>query len=150
MVLAGAMFLTGCSAPAELSPEEQVRATITALEEAAEERSSSAFMQHISPEYADLDGRSWDDIQRIVQVQYIRNQNIHLFVDIAQLEVSGDTASVELSVFMAARAADLAPNKLANTLKSLRANSHHFSVVFAANASDGDWQVVSVAWRRNF
>lgn len=150
MVLVGAIVLKGCSAPAELSPEEQVRATISALEEAAEKRSLSAFMQHISPDYTDIEGRSWDDIQRMVQIQYIRNQNIHLFVDISQLEISGNTASVELSALMAARAADLATNKLANTLKNLRANSHHFSVVLARQATGADWQVISVVWRRNF
>lgn len=139
------LTLSACSSDDPLSPESAVRATIVALEEAAEKRTLSGFMTHISKGYQDHEGKRWADIQRIVQFEYLRNQNIHILSNITELDVRGDIATVEINAAMAARAADLT-----NSSQRLRANTHRFSLVLEGSDNQQVWKVKSVAWQRGW
>ena len=136
-----ACLLAACSGDPEKTPEQAVKDTLRALEVAAEGRTLSGFMEHISEEYEDHQGYTWDDIQRLVQFEYIRNQNIHIFTDIQQLEVDGDIATVELNAAMASRASDLE-----NKAGRLRADTHRFSIILRRDAPEV-WKVESVSWQ---
>ncbi|NND81042.1 MAG: hypothetical protein HKN50_01305 [Gammaproteobacteria bacterium] len=125
------------------TPEERVRATIAAIEAAAEERSLSGVMDHIVDDYRDHNGNLKEDLRRLVQLQYIRNQAITIFTSIQSLEINGDTAAVELSAAMAGRDVDL--NDEANRL---RADIKQFSVVL--RDVDGTWMVESASWDQSW
>lgn len=140
-----ALFLFSCSNKEPDSPEAMVRKTIQNLEEAAEARSLKDFMQHVSPDYRDHRGETWKDVQRLIQLQYIRNQSIHIFSDITAITVEGNTATAEINVAMAARASDLESETL-----RLRADTHRFSVLFTRSEPSDQWLVSSVAWQRGW
>ncbi len=145
LVLLLSLLLTACANESELTPEAAVKATLKAIEEAAEARTLSGFMSHVSEEYQDHEGNSWEDIQRLVQFEYIRNQNIHIFTNITRLDITENVATVELNVAMASTAA-----ALENQSARLRADTHHFSLVLRGSNDQQTWMVESVAWRRGW
>ena len=62
--LACFVLLAGCGAAP--TPEEEVRAVLAALEEAAEEGDASAFAESVSASYADPYGHDRDALRRFV------------------------------------------------------------------------------------
>ena len=137
--------LSACSNSDLSTPEDRVRTVLQAIELAAEERSLSSLMDNISDGYSDHRGHSKDDIRRLVQLHYIRNQNIHILSTIQSLNIEGNTATVELSTIMAAT-----EEGVLNNNKRLRANSHNFSIVLIEDVSEQIWLVESVSWQRGW
>lgn len=137
--------LVACSDTVRKSPEERVKQTLDEIELAAEARSLSAFMQHINDDYRDHQGNNKDAIRRIIQLQFIRNQNIHILSSIQSLSIQDDIATVELSAVMAASETDLNSNN--NTLK---ADSHRFSIVLRSPDQQQTWLLDSVSWKRSW
>jgi len=137
------LLLFACDSSPELSPEEKIKKTIDAIELAAEERSLSRVMEHISDQYADHHGNDKKAIQGLFQFQIIRNQKINIFSVVRDLQVEGRFASAEISTAMASREVDLSEES-----NRLRADSHRFSVAFAEE--DGEWKVRSVTWQRGW
>lgn len=139
------LLLTACAETENLSPEQAVKNTLRAVERAAEERSLSGVMEHISPDYKDHQGNDVDAIRRLVQFQFIRNQSIHIYSDIQELSVENELASVEVNAAMASRATDL------EILEGgMRADTTRFSVVLRKQTNDQTWLIESVSWRRGW
>ncbi len=136
-------LLTACSSDAPLSPEQQVKAVLEQIELAAEERSLSGMMEHVSDAYRDHNGNGKDDIQRYTQMQFIARQNINIFSVIRSLDITDGIAAVELSVAMAGRDVDL--NQQANRL---RADTIKFSLVLAQE--NQQWLIKSASWQQGW
>jgi hypothetical protein len=134
------LMLSACGGE-DLSPEAQIRKTISEMESAAEQRSLSSFMEHVSEQYNDHEGNNHKAIARYVQINFIRNQSINIFSKIQSINVEGSSASVEISVAMGSREVDLSEEG-----NRLKADSMHFSVLFQLD--DDKWLVKSVSWRR--
>lgn len=147
------MTLFSCSEPELGSPEQAIQNTLLAMEEAAEERTLSGFMQHISDDYQDRQGNRKKDIRRIIQIHYIRNQKIHILSKVQSLEINGSLAKVELSTAMAGREADLSGEFLSGEttgLSGLRANTHHFTIQLVSDDQQQTWLVKNVSWKRGW
>lgn len=136
-------FLQACSNQDPQSPEAQVRDTLTAIEVAAEERSLSDIMQHVSKNYRDHEGRALDDLKRTAQLYLLSNQKIHIFTRITSIEINDGLASVEVSAAMASTEAALADEN-----SRLRADTHRFSLVLALEGDD--WLLTSASWQRGW
>lgn len=143
VVICAALLFACGSDP--LAPEQQVRNTLDAMQEAAEARSLSDFMTHISDDYSDHQGNDKAAIRRIVQLLFLRNQSINIFTRIQSLDINNDFAAVELSAAMAARGVDLTQES-----NRLKADTHRFSVVLQQTSGDADWLVQSVSWKRGW
>ena len=126
------------------SPEQQVRNTLNAMQEAAESRSMSDFMDHISDRYADHQGNDKAAIRRIMQLLFLRNQSINILTLVQSMDVQDNIAAVEISAAMAARGVDLTQET-----NRLKADAHHFSVVLQ-HVEDSKWEVQSVSWKRGW
>lgn len=137
-------LLVACSGSDPTSPEQRVKAVLEEIEVAAEQRSLSGFMRHISDSYTDHLGQSKDDIRRLIQLHYIKNQNIHIFSTVQSLSIDEDTASVEINAAMAATEAEIKSEQ-----GRLRANTHRFSIVLKT-VDQQNWQVQSVSWERGW
>ncbi len=142
-VLAITLLISGCDNEPVMSEEDQVRATIDAIEAAAEKRSLTGMLEHISSSYKDYDGNDVKKIKGFIQLQLIQNQSINIFTKIRELEVTEDTATVELSAAMASREVDLSSDE-----NRLRADRHRFSIVL--KLEQGQWKVRSVSWQRGW
>jgi len=133
-------LLFACGSSNQLTPEQRVENTLESIELAVEERSLSKAMQHISDQYRDPQGNDKQAIQRLLQLQYIKNQKINIFSVVRSLEVDGSFASAEVSAAMSSREVDLADES-----NRLRADTHRFSIALAEE--DGIWRVRSVNWQ---
>ncbi|GHA16819.1 hypothetical protein GCM10008090_28070 [Arenicella chitinivorans] len=135
--------LVACSSEPADAPETQVRKTLTLIEEAAEQRSLSGIMAHISDDYADHQGYDSKQIARLAQLQIMRNQKINIFTLIRSIDIENNVASVELSAAMASRDTDLSLES-----NRLKADAVKFSVLL--KREDRDWKVHSVAWKQGW
>jgi len=140
---AALLCLTACSSEPRVSPEQQVRKTIASIESGIEARSLSAIMAHVCDDYQDHLGQTKKDVARIMQLQIIRNQNIHIFSRIKSIEIDQGTASVELSSAMASRAIDLSLES-----NRLKADTVKFSLLMEHTGDD--WQVCSGSWQQGW
>jgi preprotein translocase subunit SecA len=143
VILIGCFLLTACDRGPALTEEDKVRATLDAFEVAAQERSLSAMVKHISPEYRDFEGNDFAKVKRLLQFQLIKNQSINIFSKVRELEVIGNAATVELSVAMASRGVDLSLEE-----GRLRADTHRFSILLKSN--NQEWKIRSVSWQRGW
>jgi len=135
--------LLACSDQDPQSPEQRVKATLVAIEEAAEARSLSGIMRHVSGNYRDHQGRLSDDVKRTIQIYLLSNQQIHIFTRINSLEITGDLASVELLAAMASTEA-----ALMNEEQRIRADTHRFSLLLVLE--DDEWLLSSASWQRGW
>lgn len=121
-------------------PAERLRVTIGAMESAAESRDLGDFMAHVSRDYGDDEGRSWEEVRRIAAYEILRNQRLFLFHRIKSLELtdSGRATAVVL-VAMAGQ-----PVEDVGELLNIQAELYRFEVEF--RDVDG-WKVVSANWR---
>lgn len=137
------LLISGCDSGPILSEEDRVRATLNSIETAAQERSLSGMVEHISPNYRDYEGNDFKEIRRLLQFQLIKNQSINIVSKVRELEVIGDAATVELSVAMASRGVDLSSEE-----SRLRANTHRFSILL--KLEEKQWKIQSVSWQRGW
>jgi hypothetical protein len=143
MVIIIALTTVGCTDQQTLSDEDKIRATLNAMEIAAEERSLSSMIEHVSSSYRDFKGNDYKEIKGLLQLQLIRNQSINIFSNIRELDVIGDSATVEMSVAMASRGVDLS-----SEANRLRADTHQFSILLVREKPN--WKIQSVSWQRGW
>lgn len=129
--------LAGCGDSS--SPDAQVRATIAAIEEAAEARDVGGFMEHVSDEFRDSQGRAASELSRYVHGYFIANQSIHLLSRIESIEFpTSAEARARVTVGMVGRDAAAAD------AWNLAAEIHDFDVTFVRE--DGEWKVRYAKW----
>ena len=137
------LLLSGCNDGPTLSEEDRVRLTLSAIENAAEARSLSGIMEHVSGSYRDYEGHDHKKIKQLVQLQLIKNQSINILSKISELKVIADSATVELSLAMASREVDLS-----SEVNRLRADTHRFSLLL--KLEKGQWKIRSASWQRGW
>lgn len=138
--LTGLTGLTACSkAPAD--PKAQVKATLTALEEAAEARDIDAVLEHLAPDYRDGRGRGPSHVRSMLQLHFLRQGSVHALVRIDELRFpSADRAEADLDVALAATPSE------EGSLDDLRADWIEVKLVLAR---DGDtWKIQKASWDR--
>ena len=134
-----AAALSGCG-DAD-SPEQQVRAVISAIEVAAEERDVSGLMQHVSKNYRDGDGNGPDDASRYVRGYFIANQSIHLLTRVEEVQfLSSEEARANVLVGMVGREA------AASGAWDLAADLYEFDVALLREGDE--WKVTYARWNR--
>ncbi|HKU12825.1 MAG TPA: hypothetical protein VJQ52_00440 [Steroidobacteraceae bacterium] len=130
-------LLAGCADDA--SPEQQVRAVIDSLEQAAEERDVGDLLEHVSASYRDAQGQDRAEASRYARGYFLANQSVHLLTRIQSLEFpSPDEARVKVQVGMAGRGGDPGAS-------TLSADLYDFDVALVRE--DGEWKVTYADWR---
>lgn len=72
------------------SPEQQVRAVIEQMEQAAEDRDVGGLQAHLSEDYRDANGMGAEEAARYARGYFIANQSIHLLTRIEELTFPSD------------------------------------------------------------
>ncbi len=138
-----AAALSGCGGEAGDKHDLLMR-SIDAMELGAESRSLSAVMEYVDENYSDAMGRRKADVARAVQINIMRNQQLHVLVSVNQIEWVDDgeeNARVELVAALAGR-----PIDKASLLDGVRADLVRFNVNFHR---DGErYLVTSAEWQR--
>jgi hypothetical protein len=144
IILLSCLILVSCSSdPA--SPEQQVRNSLLAMEIAAQERSTSNFMNYISDDYYDLQGNNKDALKRLVRLLFLRNQKINVFTVVRSLEIKYGLARVEISAAMTSREVDLSQEK-----NRLKADTQRFTITLTPNKNNDVWLVHKADWQRGW
>jgi hypothetical protein len=140
-LLAVASFSGACSSGRD-SPEAQVRALLAQGEAAAEKKESGVLRQLISEKYSDSQGQDKKAVEAMLRYYFLRNQSIHLFTRIRQINFpQPDSAQADVMVAMAGQ-----PISDAEELERLRADLHRFEITLARE--NGEWKVMRAEWRR--
>jgi len=123
------------------SPEAQVRATIDAIEHAAEERDVGGVADHVSEQFRDSYGQDGKELSRYIRGYFIANQSIHLLTRIGNIEFpTSEEARVKVTVAMVGREAAEA------NAWNLAGEIHDFDVVL--RREDDEWKVTYAKWGR--
>ena len=126
-----------------LSPEEQVRTVIEAMEQAAEEGDVSAFKAIVSESYEDEHGNDKRSLAAYVTFHVMRNANRHVFTRIRSVEIR-DTGRAEVMLVAAITGSAVSgPEELAG----LHADVYKIDMDLD-DEGDGDWRLVWAQWRR--
>jgi PBP1b-binding outer membrane lipoprotein LpoB len=87
-ILLTTMFLAACTAKS--SDDEQVRAVIDAVEEAAEARDASDVLEHVAAGYTDSGGFDKPQLQNFLRGYFLAHPNLELLVNVESLEFPVD------------------------------------------------------------
>jgi len=120
----------------EGDPEQQVRAWVSAMQEAAGEKDRKAIVANISPAYVDARGHSRDDIDKLLRLYFLRQNNIVLLGRIDDVRIIGETAA-EVSVTLGMAATN-------NSALGLSADAYRFELELEYDGDD--WKLISARW----
>lgn len=136
-----ALLMTACGGP-EVTPEQEIRALVREAEIAAEERQVGDLARLLSDQYYDRQGHDKESLVRMLRLQMIRNQAIHLFVQFGEISVTeNDSATAVVRVAMAG-----GPFKGLEDLPKLGAEFYRFNLDLSKE--HGKWRIVSASWRQ--
>ena len=120
----------------EGDPEQQVRAWVSAMQEAAEEKDRKVIVANISPAYVDARGHSRDDIDHLLRLYFLRQNKVALLGRIDEVRIIGDTAA-EVSVTVGMAATN-------NSTLGLSADAYRFELELEHDGDD--WKLISARW----
>ena len=117
-------------------PEQQVRAWVDAMQEAAEEKARRDIVANISPAYVDSRGYDRDDIDRLLRLYFLRQNTVVLMSRIDEVRVIGGTAAeVSITVGMAATN---------DRAFGISADAYRFELELEHDGDD--WKLISARW----
>lgn len=119
------------------SPEQQVRAVIEQMEQAAENRDVGDLKAHLSEEYRDTHGMGAEEAARYVRGYFIANQSIHLLTRIEELTFPTE-GEARAQVLVGVLGRDSAASEHSK-VGDLAADVHTFKI--ALRREDDEWKV---------
>jgi hypothetical protein len=139
IALALCSLVLACSEPPQ-SPEDRVRATLEAVEQAAEARDVGALKDHISDDYSDARGNDKQKIAGLATFHFMQNRGVHLLVQVRKVVVEkpGEARAVAIAA-MAGR-----PIPGPEALPALNASLYYFDVEL--HEEDGEWRITRATW----
>ena len=144
IIILSCFALVSCSSDPQ-SPEQHVRNSLSAMETAAQERSTSDFMEYISDDYYDGHGNNKESVKHLLRVLFLRNQKINIFYAIRSLEIKNGRAKAEISAAMTSREVDLSEEK-----NRLKADTLRFSITLRSNNNNDKWLIQHASWKRGW
>ena len=124
-------MLAGCSRE---PPEQALRATIEAMQVAAEARDSEALVASVSEQFAGPDGMGRDEFRRYLALLWLRNREVGVSVGPLELKLIGERATVEFTA--AARGGQgWMPDR-----------AQVYRVRTGWQREGGDWKLISAEW----
>ena len=84
------LFIGSRSCEKEQTPEDKVRRTIFAMEEAVESKDRKAFLSYISKDYKDNKRRKYGQIQEMVTIYFLQYEAVSVIIKDLQIELQGN------------------------------------------------------------
>ena len=126
-----ALLSAGCS---RTPPEEALRATIAAMEAAAEARDAEALEAHLAEDFVGPGGMDRDRFRRTAALLWLRSREIGVTLGPLDIEVTGEHARVRFTAATRGGAGVL-PDE-----------ANVYAVDTAWRIEDGDWVLISAEW----
>lgn len=113
-------------------PERALRATIAAMETAAEARDTDALIGHLSADFIGPDGMDRDGLRRYVALIWLRNREVGVSLGPVEVELLGEGARAEFTA--ATRGGGgLIPDRV-------------YRVKTGWRLEGGEWRLLSAEW----
>ena len=131
LLWAALAFAAGCTREA---PEAALRATIDAMQVAAESRDADALAESVSEEFVGPNGMDRDQFRRTMALAWLRDQQVGVQLGPLDVELVGDRARVEFTAGTTGGAGWL-PER-----------GQLYRVKTAWQLEGGDWMLISASW----
>ena len=120
----------------DTAPQDQVRAWLEAIEQAAENKQRGEIMARVSEAYSDGRGNRRKDVENRLRLYFLRADKVALITKIDALDIIDESvAMVTLTVGMAGTD---------DSLLGISADAYRFELELEA---DGDeWKLISARW----
>ena len=125
------VLLAACGRPAD---EQALRDTISAMQAAAEERSISGVMDHVTEDFGGSHGLDQAGLRRLLQAQFLGNQQVGVTLGPIEVEMQGERAKVSFSVLLTGGGRYIPE----------RGRAHE--VVSGWRVEDGEWRIFFAEW----
>lgn len=135
LLIAICALFAACGGSAD-GPEAQLRAWVSAMEQAAEEKDRRAMLDRISENYTDTRGNSRKDVGETLLVYFLRQQTINIISTIDEITMSGD--------FAAKMALTVAMSGSTSGSFGLTADAYNFELELENNGDD--WLLIGARW----
>ena len=138
VALSLATLAAGCGTA---DPEAEIRALLSAAEQAAEARDTGFFRDLIGSAYRDSRGHDRDQLVNLLRGLFIANQRVEIVsrVDAVQLEGTDAARAVVHAGMLGQRAG-------AELLGGMNADLYRFELELVND--DGEWQIIGATWDR--
>jgi len=138
-VLLPALLLNACHKPTE---EDKVRKVVADIQKATEEKSIRTVLDRISKTYRDPQGYDYEGVKGLLAFYFFRHQRVSVYLPSLDVTVTGNRARAVFQAVLTGRgggesAVPVLPEAL---------GVYDFEVVFVKE--EGEWKVVSAAWKR--
>lgn len=134
-------LVAGCRAR-RLTPEQQVRDSLSRLERAVEDKDLEAVGRFVADGFRGPDGDDRRSALGIVWVQFIRYPSIHLLLRVAAVDIDG--AGAARATIFAAMAGLAMPDPTA--FAGVGADLYRFDLALVDPDGDQLWQVREARW----
>ena len=131
--LIAGFFLAGAGCARD-PPEAALRATIAAMQQAAESRDAAALLESVSEEFAGPEGMDRDQFRRYLAVAWLRDREVGVRLGPLGVELIGDRARVEFT----------AATTGGEGWMPDRAQVHQVSTGWRLEG--GEWKLISATW----
>jgi len=137
---AGIVGTTGCGK--KMTDEEQVKAVIKDMADAAEAKDARRIKDHISPDYSDPSGMDYDQIKGFLALQMMQSEHITVFLRKTDVEVAGEKAYATVRAVIARGEKPAANENDTDTERG----GFVFDLTFVKH--DGEWLMTKAIYRQ--
>ncbi len=116
-------------------PEQRLRQTIAAMQEAVEAGRPKDFMASVAPDFVGNEGLDHAGLHNLLKAQLLLNSKVAVQTGPVSVDVQGEVASVRFSVLLAGGNRGLLPER-----------GQMQEVVSGWREQDGQWQLYSASW----
>lgn len=125
--------LTACNAPPD---EEQILATIDAMEAAAEAGDKGGFLDHVASDFSGQGGAvNKEELGRMLNVQLLRHTRVSAVVSDPSVELFGDRATATMRVLVTGGSRAWIPE-----------SGRLLRVETAWKRDSGEWRLMTAHW----
>lgn len=142
LLLTGLLLLGACSDEPE-STEDQLRAVVSAVEQAVEEGSVKQAAEYLHPDYRDTRHARKREAVASLFGYLRRHRHVHLFTSVRDIELTPTEESAQIAVLVAMAGV---PLQSIETVLSVKAELYRFDLGFTRDGAD--WLILSSRWER--
>ena len=122
------------------SEEETIRNVITEIQTAAEEKDTSTIMIHVSENYNDPQGMTYDSLKKLLRGYFLVYPRVSVYLNYLQVTVADSSASATFQALLTSgqnkgSITDVIPHSL---------GVYRFDV--SLEKQSGKWKIVSANW----
>ena len=127
------LLLAGC---ARQLPEQRLRAQLSAMQEALEQRRAGDFIDGVASDFTGNGGIDHVALQQLVRAQVLANSSIGLTLGPAEVEIVGDRATVRFSAVVTGGSGRFLPER-----------AQAWEVTSGWRDEGGDWRLYYAQWK---